>query len=559
MKLIDFEEYIEDVILERGYNYFFNDHVEKIHEKYDSYFVVDVTGTNDYTVEIELSEDDTILRSTCDCPYDWGDYCKHEVAALYAIKELLHEPNNIKTTEAKQNKLDLKEILSDLSKDQLIQIILNITSEYQQLEKEIFFQFSSTEDLIASSKKLIREYINLAKYRGFIEWNKTYDAVYGANLTLDKARKKIDHGKEEMAVYLGLTVLPIVVDMLEYSDDSSGYLGMTINESLEIINTAIASGLNSFDEAVQHSLFQTIMKEANHKRYDDWEEWRTRLLESCTYFCKDDAIRESLEHHIQKLLSRESTYPTYDEYVKTKFRLLQLKIIELWDDEEQIIQFINQYIQHPAFREKAVLYYLNKEEYKKVVVLCKEADKQEKRHFGQASIWKKYQMQAYEGLEDLDSQRKVALELLYQNDYSYYEILKNLYQPDEWDKVLEKIITNFEKKLYLPSVYVKILIAEKLYKKLLEYCRSNVKSITSYYEYLIKDYSEEVEILFRRNIEQIAKEASQRSHYRKVCHEIRTYKKTFGNDYAQPLINELKQIYKRRPAFVDELSKIKLK
>ncbi|MEL6717534.1 MAG: hypothetical protein AAFP82_02375, partial [Bacteroidota bacterium] len=29
----------------------------------------------------------TIIESDCDCPYDWGNTCKHEVAVYYYLKD----------------------------------------------------------------------------------------------------------------------------------------------------------------------------------------------------------------------------------------------------------------------------------------------------------------------------------------------------------------------------------------------------------------------------------------------------------------------------------------
>lgn len=202
----------------------------------DRYFVIEVIGSEDYTVEIELEGNGTVIRSSCNCPYDWGDYCKHETAALFALREKYESEHDVtyKGKSSFQKKLKLEEILPNLSRDELIQIILSMTSEHEQIKKKLLFQLAPKKDEIAVSKKLIRDYINRAKHRGFIKWNKVSNALYGVDLTLTKASEKIGNKEEEMAVFLGLTVLPIVVDMLEYSDDSSGSIGFRINEDTKV-------------------------------------------------------------------------------------------------------------------------------------------------------------------------------------------------------------------------------------------------------------------------------------------------------------------------------------
>lgn len=557
MNLVDFEDYIDDVILDRGWNYFLSGNIENIKEIEKNFFVFEVIGSDVYTVEIILTEDQEIVHSTCDCPYDWGEYCKHEVSAMYALKEHYDENHNLldkKQDPLQQKKTGLKEILKSLSKDQLIEIILSIASNDEQIKQMLLFQYSSEEDEIANSKRLIKNHINEAKHRGFIQWDDVPDALYGADLTLKKALEKIENGEEEKAVYLCLMVLPIVIGMLEYSDDSSGFIGSTVEEILEIIKEGVASGIETFDEEQQQRIFRSIMEEAHHDRYDGWEEWSITLLECATYFCKKKEFRKELETYIQKEISRKSNASMYGEYVITKLRLLQLKIIELWDSDQEILDFMYMHIENPSIREKAVLYLLNKEEYRRVIKLCEDIEA----YKNQAVNWKKYKLMAYEGLGDVENQRKVLLELLYKNETTAYDKLKSLYDQEEWNSILPKILGYFEDQTYFPQVYVNILIAEKLYKKLLDYCRANIYYIERYYSYLINDYYDEVESLFQTYIKQSAEEASNRSQYRKVCHKITSYKNIFSKERTQTLINELMEKYKRRPAFIDELSKIRL-
>lgn len=46
------------------------------------------TGTDVYEVEIHF-DGELVSEHFCDCPYDMGWWCKHEVACLFAIRERL--------------------------------------------------------------------------------------------------------------------------------------------------------------------------------------------------------------------------------------------------------------------------------------------------------------------------------------------------------------------------------------------------------------------------------------------------------------------------------------
>lgn len=559
MKFTNFEEYIDDVILERGKDYFAHGHVERITEVNHNHFSVDVSGSANYTVDVFIDDSGEIVNASCDCPYDWGEYCKHQAAAFYALNEQSEEisKTTIKKTSSMRNKIDLSQIVSKLSKDELIQLVLNITTEYQEIEKELLFKYAPTEDEISSSKKLIREYINKFKRRGFIEWNDVYNALKGANMTLDKARLKLEIGEVESAVYLGLSVLSIVVDMLQYCDDSSGYVGAVIDESLSIIDEAVLNGMARLDEREQKKLYDSILKEALHGRYDGWAEWRNSLLETCIYFCSNTDIRKKLENQLNKMIANISNHSWNAEYEKNNLDLLLLKIIERQGEEEKALQFINERIQYSPFREKAISRLMDKGEYKEVVSLCKEGEQLDKNYRGRVSKWKKYQLQAYEGLGEVGKQRGLMLEFLYKNEFSYYSKLKELYTPNEWEGVLQNILIYFEKQSYIQSAYLEILLAEKIYGKLLEYCKGHISSIEDYYQYLVDDYFEEAHDIFKQYIERIAEQASDRKKYKSVCKVIKTYKKVFGDIHGQTIISQLKQNYNRRPAFVDELGKIK--
>ena len=88
MNLNDFENYIEKKILARGYDYYENNYVTSVEETEENVFEAEVEGTELYTVEVELDDQANIIDTECDCPYDMGEYCKHQIAAFLAVREI---------------------------------------------------------------------------------------------------------------------------------------------------------------------------------------------------------------------------------------------------------------------------------------------------------------------------------------------------------------------------------------------------------------------------------------------------------------------------------------
>ena len=50
-------------------------------------FRAEVEGSEVYEVYVELDEEDTVLSSECDCPYDNGPVCKHLAAVLLKLSD----------------------------------------------------------------------------------------------------------------------------------------------------------------------------------------------------------------------------------------------------------------------------------------------------------------------------------------------------------------------------------------------------------------------------------------------------------------------------------------
>jgi uncharacterized Zn finger protein len=81
MNLNNFHEHISHSIFERGENYYENDMVDNVEHDYPDTWTAEVEGSDLYTVEIKMNGDE-IVSWDCDCPYDYGDICKHAVAVL---------------------------------------------------------------------------------------------------------------------------------------------------------------------------------------------------------------------------------------------------------------------------------------------------------------------------------------------------------------------------------------------------------------------------------------------------------------------------------------------
>ncbi|MEM9990742.1 MAG: SWIM zinc finger family protein [Bacteroidota bacterium] len=122
MNLKNFEQHIEKKILNRGFDYYEQDNIEEVEQVGDLEFSATVWGTSEYTVFIRLGRDLKVLAHQCDCPYDWGDFCKHKVAVLHYIRDAelyKYSPNN------ESSITQLRDKMKQLTKAELIALVID--------------------------------------------------------------------------------------------------------------------------------------------------------------------------------------------------------------------------------------------------------------------------------------------------------------------------------------------------------------------------------------------------------------------------------------------------
>ena len=551
MMISNFEEFIDGIIVDRGLVYYENGHVTDLIEEENNCFAATVEGSEENAVEVSLDENGEILDCYCDCPYDWGEYCKHEVAVFYALRNL--KGSKKKRKKAKGKKQSLGDIINGLDKEELIKIILELAKD-SEIKNALLMKYSTGDDEVAACKNLITS--SLRKIKGdFISWDEVGDAVVGAEKVLTRMETIIREGRTETAVKIALALLKEMMDLLDCCDDSDGIVGSVIGQGVDLLREAIEYGSDKRSAEISEELFQSVTHEAASPRYHGWTDLRFDLLETCIPFCCSQDRRASFDVQLNKILPEEPDSWSA-KYYNSRIEMIRYKIIKRFDTPQQSEAFIQDHLKYSEFRELAVNHAFDNENYQSVIRLCLDGENQDSNSRGLLLEWKTWRFRAYERLGDIGNQRDLALWLLYQNKYEYYAKLKTLYNEYEWPSVLVAIYQAFEKITNPPEVYIKILIEEERPDKLLIYCKKNLSRILDLYPNIITDYKNETNEIFNEFIARSSAQAANRRDYQRVCGIIRTCKKACGKAAATAIIQELKMKYSRRPAFLDELSKI---
>ncbi|AGF57782.1 putative Zn finger protein [Clostridium saccharoperbutylacetonicum] len=567
MNINNFKEYIDKTILKRGYDYYTDGNILNSCNVEDNTYTFEVQGSEYYQVVVQLDDNGEIIHSECDCPYDFGPICKHEVAAYFELAEHMSKSvnkndknannviNNEKLIKKKAKEPEIKEVLSNLSKEKLIDIILEITQNNRILKNSLVVRYSkgNSEQELHKCKKLIDSIVR--KHLGredFISYREAGDFVSDMEVLLEKIKETEDI---ILAFDIAFLVIDEGIEAFQYADDSDGDIGYLVSETINLIGEVI--GYNEdIDVNIKEELFEKLLSKSESKVFDEWTDYRIDMLELCAEVAATEVIRNKLKTKLNYLIDNNSNNE-YMKYSDESMHHILFNMVNKYGTEEEAEQFIKDNLKFSSFRELFINKYLNEKDYEKVIELALEGEKQDARFAGLILKWKQMRYKAYKELDLKDDQRNLAKELLFEGKFEYYKELKELAE----DKI--SFYNNLKQELkvkedwHSKSMFLQIILEEKDLNEIMDYVRDNPTSIDRYADILIDKFKDEVIEIYKKYIKFEASRASNRSHYKSVCAIIRKYKKIAGKQSQIPIVNELIALYRKKPAFLDELSRIK--
>jgi len=259
MNINNFEQHLNKTILDRGNDYYMNGHIIETYIQGNNEYVFTIEGKEYYEVVVEIDESGEILYSSCDCPYDFGPVCKHEAAAYF---ELLERWNHAPKNEIPKQPI-LEEVLSTLSKEELISMIVEITKKDRTLQNSIMFRYSKSNDKqeLETCRQFIRSIVKKYTGRdGFITYRETYGFVSEMEDVLEKIR---DTSNTLLALDFAFLVLEEAIESFQYADDSNGEIGSLVNETIDLIEE-IAIDRADFN-LKKEEIFHKLLEQSDHK------------------------------------------------------------------------------------------------------------------------------------------------------------------------------------------------------------------------------------------------------------------------------------------------------
>ena len=460
------------------------------------------------------------------------------------------------------DKVDL--LLSKLDKTQIADFIKKECLGNKQLQNRFLALGAGSLFKPDSAKYASRVEDLMEDYAGrdgYIDYRATFDFNCAVSRILDEAEDAMRKGQWEVAVAVLKGIASVSEDILNSGDDSAGELGAIVSACFEKWHELCAD--ETLPEDIKAEIFELALSrfiEKDLKGWDWWWDWMEMAISLADTSEKQSRIIKALDA-IKP--NGDSWSAKHNAETAQKYKL---EIMSKSGSPEDQIKFMYDNVSNPDFRNRLIQMAWDKADYDEVLRLAGDGVNHDAKYAGLVSDWHKWKYKAYHEIGDKVNELQLARHFFFkggiwgEKEYSMesmYSSLKTLVSKDEWKKYVETLISEAQgKKDIIRLLY--ICTQEKMWQEYMDYIRKN-PSI-----YNIDDAPKEVKKLFRDEIVKLYaaavrnyfQRASNRDSYREGVTYLRKLIKYGGTKEAEQIVAEQKSRTPRRPALIDELSKL---
>lgn len=546
-------------ILERGFDYYQQGLVTSVQKNATGYRAV-VEGTEDYSVEI-LVYDNEEWELQCDCPYaDGGNYCKHMAAVMYQIEQEELEGEHAKSRKEKpvdRNRM-LKEIIERIPLEELRGILLQIAKEDKSLGDQLLMKYA--EEIDAHQIMHLKKEVNRIAHTymdddGFIDYHHAWEYVQAL---LDFMQEKIQIliDRDYLAEAFALTnhaFLSIDLDMI---DDSDG----GIMEIADVCMSYWKQILKLCSEDMEKDMFHWFTEQYYSIEQDYLKEFiGVFLMEN---FQKPDLLHQKLTlldaeiEGIEKSLPKdESSYLhfIYEDAVARRYQIMKT----LGCSKAERNAYKQKYHHLSNVRRLEINEHLENREYEKAIRVLLESKEIDHKLRGLVSMYSEQLIELYQQTGQMDAYKNALKEYVFchgQRELTYVHLLKEQCDIKEWEQLRDQLLLA---KSMLALRY-ELLISEGMYERMLnELEAANSIYTLDYYEKTLRmHFPEKTRDLYIAYIKRQVEYTSDRKGYKQIMKYLKKIKNyPGGKEEAKQIVEEWKKEYKRRPAMMDELEK----
>ncbi len=563
MNINNFEESIDSTILKRGYDYFQNEHVDNLEKIAPGLWMAQVHGSETYTVTVN-TKNTQIKGWECNCPYDYGDVCKHVTATLYAIaqnKEVEKSQSKMKIANKKQNRT--AEIFKKASKEDLAKFLIAQFAKNSKLRNQFVAYFADLldEDIGRKYHTVVNcLYKSAQGNHGFIDYHSTGELCNPMADLLKKAENFVADGNVIESLSICKAIIENVPVFIHNMDDSNGEAGSLIGYSFDVFEQII----EQVPPMLKDELFDYCIEEYPKGKYHDFE-IEYNFLDILPILTTTPEQESKLFGLIDSQIETEKI-KSFSEYSVVQLLKAKIFYLEANNKIDEARKIIEQHIQYPDFREMLLNEATENKNYEKAKSLCKRGIiiAENERHSGTVIQWKEKLLEISEKEKNISDILKWSETLFFENHFSmeFYRKLRSVYNQKEWPDKCEEIINKIKGVDQMGNhthliTLANIFVEEKYISRLLKLVQLNpthIHFVNKYSKHLTNEYPDEMIAVYEKGINEYAKQTG-RSFYNEIAKLLKKMQKIKGGDKkVTEMINLFRVKYKARKAMMEVLN-----
>lgn len=459
---------------------------------------------------------------------------------------------------------DVELLLSKLDKQQLADFIRKECANNGQLQDRFLALGAGTlfkpnpQTYTSRVEDLIEDY---AGRHGYIEYRATFDFNRAVCRILDEAADAMENHQWEVAIAVLSGVVAAGDDILNSGDDSAGELGGIVDECFQMWRQLCEE--ESLPEDIKSEIFELALKRFNDKDLKGWD-WWWDWMEIAIDFADTQEKQSQIFKALDAIKPQGDDWSAkHDAQTAQKYKL---ELMSRCGTPEEQCKFMYANVANPDFRKRLMQMAWDKGDYDEVLRLAKDGVNHDAEWAGLVSDWHKWEYKVYRKIDNKDNTLQLARYFFFkegrwgEKEYSMvsmFAMLKTLVPADDWNKYAETLISEAqrEKDAYrLLYIYTE----EKMWNRYMEYIRKNPSTyiIDDAPKEVKKHYKEEIIRLYTTAVKEFFRGAANRDSYREGVGLLRNLIKYGGKAEADKIVIEQKSRTPRRPALIDELSKL---
>ncbi|WP_181163810.1 SWIM zinc finger family protein [Pontibacter mangrovi] len=581
LTLQNFEQQVNPTILERGKQYYKQLAVIWLEESEENVWEAEVEGTEPYEVSVTLADSGEITSFACNCPYD-GDMCKHIVAVLLTLQDTFRkkEKKGSKTRQKKVKNDSMEHLLQATTLEELQHFLRHYAAIHKDFKTDFELHFADKDDRIDVAekykelfKKLLRKYSD----RGYIDYRTSFRFTNEMDQQLGHAQDLVTRHNFRDAFALATAALEVMMEAVQYSDDSAGNIGSTLYSIGELLDQIAHAGRAALE--LKEQLLAYLEKALKDRVYFEFGDIGYMLFDIYHDLALQLSKTDTYLHFIDTLIAGSAG--PYNDYDKEFFLQHKMAFLEAIGRKQEAADLIWENIDVVGIRQSQVAKALQNKDYEAAKSLIKEGIRvaESKDHPGTVHQWETQLLELAVLEKDIPTIRLYTRQFAFSNWFhrDYYKQWKATYPAEEWQAVIENYIqetieeitrnwkkqkNNYWRPDYPPLLekLAPIYTQEQYWDRLLELVQKENKLGTTlgYHAYLAKRFPTEYLALYLPAFEQYGQEANGRSEYATLARYMKKAMQDIpqGKEQIQHIARSLMAQFPRRPAMQEELRKV---